>query len=161
MSTRASTTNDGFINFAATVLAIGGFLNAVQGISAMVNRAFFAEESMIVGYLPAWGVGWLLLGIGQLAAASQLIGREMWGRRLGLFFAGLSIVDSFVSLDAKPIWNLVVIAIDILIIHGLSTHPEAFGPVAKEGSLEPPVKRGSYDVYRPASMTQSMPMLPH
>jgi hypothetical protein len=160
MSTRPRDEASGYINLAAVMLTIGGFLNATQGISAMINRAFFSEESMIVGNLPAWGVGWLLLGIGQMASAAQLVGREMWGRRLGIFFAALSILDSFVSLDAKPIWNLVVIVLDIVIIHGLTTHPEAFGPVATEGSLEP-VRRGSYDVYRSPSMGQSMPMLPH
>jgi hypothetical protein len=46
------------------------------------------------------------------------------GRVTGMVLAGLSAVLAFVSLGTAPVWGVVVIAIDVLVIHGLARHPD-------------------------------------
>jgi hypothetical protein len=43
---------------------------------------------------------------------------------MGMVLAGLSAVVAFISLDAAPVWSVIVIAVDVLAIHGLARNPE-------------------------------------
>jgi hypothetical protein len=142
----------GWADFAAVILAIAGFLNALQGLSALFKREAFAEGGMIHENLAVWAVVWLAVGLGQIGTASLLVGREPAGRLLGIVFAAGSIVVSFFTMHAYPVWHLTVIALDVLIIFGLTTHPEAFEE--SEGEDEPEA-----DVT--AHIERPMPQLPH
>jgi hypothetical protein len=119
------------------VLAIAGFLNALQGLSALFKREAFAEGGMIHENLAVWAAVWIAVGLGQIGTASLLVGKEPAGRLLAIIFAAGSIVVSFFTMGAYPVWHLTVIALDILIIYGLTTHPEAFEESGDEDEDEP------------------------
>jgi hypothetical protein len=116
----------GWADFAAVILAIAGFLNALQGLSALFKREYFSEQGLVYQNIGVWAVVWLVVGISQIGTASLLVGRERSGRILGIVFASASAVISFFSMGAYPVWHLTVLALDVLIIFGLTTHPEAF-----------------------------------
>jgi hypothetical protein len=116
----------GWADFTAVILAIAGFLNALQGLSALYKREIFSEEALVFQNLGVWAAVWIAVGIGQIGTASLLVGREPAGRLLAIIFAAGSIVVSFFTMGAYPVWHLTVIALDVLIIFGLTTHPEAF-----------------------------------
>jgi hypothetical protein len=116
----------GWADFTAVILGIAGFLNALQGLSALIKREAFSESGLILENLGVWAAVWIAVGIGQIGTASLLIGREPAGRLLAIIFASGSIVVSFFTMGAYPFWHLTVIALDVLIIYGLTTHPEAF-----------------------------------
>jgi hypothetical protein len=140
----------GWADFAAVILAIAGFLNALQGLSALYKREIFAEESLVFQNLGVWAAVWIAVGIGQIGTASLLVGREPAGRLLALIFSAGSIVVSFFTMGAYPFWHLTVIALDVLIIYGLTMHPEVFE--ASEGEGE--------DWMQPAERPSTMPPLP-
>ena len=70
--------------------------------------------------LQFWGWAWLIIGVVQIGAAIMLFSGQ--GRMLGIVLAALSAVVSFTSLGASPAWSIIVIAMDVLIIHGLTVH---------------------------------------
>jgi hypothetical protein len=142
----------GWADFAAVILAIAGFLNALQGLSALFKREYFSEQGLVYENLGVWAAVWIAVGIGQIGTASLLVGREPAGRILAVIFAAASIVVSFLSMGAYPVWHLTVLALDILIIYGLTTHREAFEESGDESEPEPD---WAHHVERPA------PTLPH
>jgi hypothetical protein len=117
------------------ILVIAGFLNSVQGLTALLKRAYFDEQGLMYQNVRAWGVAWLALGLSQIGVAALLVGREPAGRILGVVFAAGSAVISFASMGSYPVWHLTVIAFDVLIIFGLLTHPEVYEGRSEE--LEP------------------------
>jgi hypothetical protein len=141
----------GWGDFAAVILAIAGFLNAIQGVSALFKKEAFAEEGMIHENVAVWAVVWIAVGIGQMGTSSLLIGRRPAGRVLAIIFAAGSIAVSFFTMHAYPIWHLVVITLDVLIIFGLTTHPEAF----EEGE-----ESEGDEWMHPADRSSTMPPLP-
>jgi hypothetical protein len=151
MSTRRP--GGGWADFAAVILAIAGFLNALQGLSALFKREYFSEQGLVYENLGVWAAVWIAVGIGQIGTASLLVGREPAGRILAIIFAAGSIVVSFMSMGAYPVWHLTVLALDILIIYGLTTHQEAFEE--SEGEEDEPEPDWAHHVERPA------PTLPH
>jgi hypothetical protein len=138
----------GWADFAAVILAIAGFLNALQGLSALFKREAFAEGGMIHENLGLWAAVWIAVGIAQIGTASLLVGREPAGRLLAIIFAAGSIAVSFFTMGAYPVWHLTVIALDILIIYGLTTHAEAFEE--SSGKEDEPERDWAYHAERPA-----------
>ena len=132
----------GWYDFAGAMFGIAGAFNAIQGLSAIMKKEVFAEESLIYGDLQLWGWVWLIVGILQIAAAIMLFSGQ--GRVLAIVLAAISAVASFSSIGAFPVAAIVIIAIDILIIHGLTTHPDvdrtdtAMGPQAPRMEAPPP-----------------------
>jgi hypothetical protein len=108
------------------------------GLGMMIAAAVRRLGEDVAENLGVWAAVWIAVGIGQIGTASLLVGREPAGRLLAIIFAAGSIVVSFFTMGAYPFWHLTVIALDILIIYGLTTHPEAFEESeGGEGELEP------------------------
>ena len=112
----------GWYDFAGAMFGIAGAFNAIQGLSAIFKKEVFAEEALIYQDLQFWGWVWLIVGIVQIAAAIMLFSGQ--GRVLAIVLAAISAIASFSSLGAFPVASIVIIAIDILIIHGLTTHAD-------------------------------------
>jgi|SRR5512141_1666355 hypothetical protein len=112
----------GWYDFAGTLFALAGIWNSIGGLSAVFKKEYFSEGGLIYENLQVWGWIWLVLGLVQLGAAAALIGGG--GRTIGIVLAGISATISFASIGAYPLWAILVIALDVLIIFGLTTHPE-------------------------------------
>jgi hypothetical protein len=134
----------GWYDFAGAMFGIAGFFNGIQGLSAIFKKEIFTEQSLVYQNLQFWGWVWLILGVVQIGAAISLFAGG--GRVLGIVLASLSAVVSFTSLGAHPTWAIIVIAIDILIIHGLTirasaAHPDIDAPYVRpdDGGDRPPI----------------------
>jgi hypothetical protein len=55
-------------------------------------------------------------------AGFALFGGALWARTLAVILAGVSIIVSFLWLPYYPLWNMVVIAFDVLVIWALTAH---------------------------------------
>ena len=109
--------------FAAVLLMIGGVLNIIYGIAAISNSHFFtAHTNYVFGSLKTWGWVTLIIGVIQVIAAFSIWSGGDFGRWIGIFVAGLSMIGALLSLPAYPFWSLAVFAIDVLIIYGLAAY---------------------------------------
>lgn len=124
----------GWADFAAVVFAIAGFANAIQGLTGLFKREYFAESGLVYENLGFWAVVWLIFGLCQIGVASLLIGRQPAARIIGIVLAAGSAVVAFMSIGAYPFWEFAVLGMDLLIIYGLTAHPEAFGGEAPAGA---------------------------
>lgn len=118
----------GIVTFAAVLFTIAGFFHGIEGLGAIFKKEYFNESSMLYENLQVWGWASLILGVLQISAAYMLLGRATAGRRLGIVVASISAVASFFSIEAHPLGAILVIAVDILIIYGLTVHADAFVP---------------------------------
>jgi hypothetical protein len=125
----------GWYDFAGALFALAGVWNAVSGLSAIFKKELFSESGLVYGDLQLWGWVWLVLGLVQLGAAAALIGGG--GRTIGIVLAAISATVSFASIGAYPLWSILVIVLDVLIIYGLTTHPEPGGGEAFPPSVAP------------------------
>ena len=112
----------GWYDFAGAMLGIVGAFNAIQGLSAVLKKEYFAGGTLLYDNIQFWGWAWLIVGVVQVSAAIMLFSGR--GRVLGIVLAALSAVVSFTSIGASPVWSITVIALDVLIIHGLTAHAE-------------------------------------
>ena len=116
----------GGITFAATMAALVGTFQIVQGLVAVFNDEFYVVTRNYTFDLDVSAWGWIhvLIGVLMLAVAFGLFARALWAVIGGLAIAMLSALSNFFFIPYYPIWSLVLIAINLWIIWSL-TRPGA------------------------------------
>ncbi len=114
----------GFTMFAAVMLAIIGFLQALSGIAAIANDQAFVvtKDAVFKMDLTSWGWVHLVLGIVIFLASFGVIRGVVWARTIGVALATVSIVANFAYVAVAPIWAIVLIALNIMVIWALTVH---------------------------------------
>lgn len=112
----------GLITFAAVMFFAAGGLDILWGISALVNDKYFAVDELLFGDLSMWGVLYLIFGGIQLLTGWLILSRSAFGAVLGIGLALLHALMVLMSIGAYPIWSIVLLAIDGLILYGLAAH---------------------------------------
>jgi hypothetical protein len=118
----------GIITFAAVILSLAGLFNGINGLAAIFKKEYFVESGLLYENLQLWGWVWLILGVLQISAAYMLFGRASGGRILAIVLAAVSAVIAFATLGAHPTGSILVIAMDVLVIWGLTVRADMFVP---------------------------------
>ncbi len=115
----------GWIIFAGVTMIVLGAFSIIEGLVAVVQRSFYVattnQLSVHVNYA-TWG--WVHFGIG---VAAVLVGfgvmtGQMWARVLGIAIAVISAIVNLAFMVAYPVWGIIIIAIDIVVIYALAVH---------------------------------------
>jgi hypothetical protein len=122
--TRERTGWVGWVYFAGTMLVLLGTFNIIEGLVALFNDQFYVptRQGLLVFDLTTWG--WIHLLVGGLAviAGVGLFTGAMWARVFGVILAGVNAIAQLAFLSAYPVWAVVVIALDVLVIWALVVH---------------------------------------
>jgi hypothetical protein len=115
----------GWVMFAGVMMLALGSFHAIQGLVALFRRDFYlvGSDGFVVRIdYAAWG--WILLIVGvvvALAGVGVLSGNPV-ARGIGVVVAAFSALVNMVFLAAYPIWSLIVITLDVIVIYALTVH---------------------------------------
>lgn len=114
----------GFIVFAGIAMVLIGAFHAIQGLVALFNDTFYVVGQKWIFEFDLTGWGWihLLAGIGIAVAGFFVFAGAAWARYVGIAVAVLSAIINFMWLPYYPIWSLVIIALDVVVIWALAAH---------------------------------------
>jgi dihydrodipicolinate synthase/N-acetylneuraminate lyase len=122
------------------VLTIGGIFALIEGLTAVYKSSFFTANAVFVfSDLRTWG--WIIFGLGVAGVISGLTvlsGRES-ARWLGVTVASLSALGQLLFAQAYPVWSLMIMAINFLVIYGLVAYAgrqSAAGAASSSDSYE-------------------------
>jgi hypothetical protein len=114
----------GWVYFAGLMLVLAGVFQSIAGLVAL-----FKDEVYVVGEsnlwlldYTTWGWGHLLLGLFLLLAGSAIMAGKMWGRVIGVIVAGLSLVANFGFIPVYPMWSILMVVVNILVLYALVVH---------------------------------------
>ena len=126
---RKTSTNDvsgwvGWVYFAGFMMVLVGVLQVIAGLVALFKDTVYvvAEENLWLLDYTSWGWGHLLFGVFMLAAGAAVMSGKMWGRVVGIIFAGLSLIANFGFIPVYPFWSILMVVIDILVLYALIVH---------------------------------------
>ena len=119
-------TGRGWAGFAGMMILVVGTFNVIWGLVALVQDTYFASDQLLMWSLNSWGAIHIAVGCLQLLTALLIFSGSGAGPVLGLVLAFFSAVGALVSIGAYPIWSIVIIAIDGLIIYALTVYGDAF-----------------------------------
>jgi hypothetical protein len=114
----------GAVVFAAVLLLISGTLGILQGASAVAKDKVYVATPKYVYQFDLTGWGWVHIALGAIAVVVGvgLLADQTWARWSGVAIASLSLIAQFLWLPYSPWWAIVMMAIDIFVIWGLTSH---------------------------------------
>ena len=114
----------GWIFFAVIMLILAGFMQSIAGLAAIFHPTTYVETAnhLLVFDYTQWGWVHLLLGVVLFVSAASLFAGRLWGRIVGITVASLSLLANFAFLEAYPLWTLLIITLDVLVIYAIAVH---------------------------------------
>lgn len=121
---RQRTAWTGWIAFAGVMMVISGGLNATYGVIALVNDDWvvWGERGSLLIDLSAWGWIHLVVGLVLVLAGIGVFTGNVLARIVGVIVAAVSLIANFLFIPAYPLWAIIVVSIDVLVIWALTAH---------------------------------------
>ena len=115
----------GWVMFAAVLLVLLGIWHAIWGLVALAKDDWFlvsSDELTIAMSYDAWAWAHLLLGVLAVLTGVALMTGATWARVVTVAMVGVSALGNFASIGAYPVWSLVMLALDLMIIFAVTVH---------------------------------------
>jgi hypothetical protein len=115
----------GWVLFAATILALLGVFHAIAGLVALFEEDYYlvtASRLVISADFTAWGWTHLLIGALFVLTAVALLNGATWARVVAIAVAFVSAIVNVAFLSAYPLWCVIMITLDVLVIYAVTAH---------------------------------------
>ncbi len=112
---------NGWLAFASILLFINGLFGAFWGLTAILNDEVLrvGGRGVVVLDFTTWGWIVLILGIVLITTSVGLVLGWAAARWLAVVFTTLHALAQFGALTAFPLWSILVISLDIVILYNL------------------------------------------
>lgn len=121
----------GWVAFSGVLMVMLGIFAIIEGLVAIFSDSYFvvprAQLIVSVDY-SAWGWVHLLLGIVVLVAGVCVFVGQIWARTVGVVVALVSAIVNIAFLSANPVWALIMITLDVIVIWALTVHGSEMRP---------------------------------
>jgi hypothetical protein len=115
----------GWAIFAAFIMILIGIFDIIGGLVAIFDDDYElvgARSGIYVVDESAWGWWTLIVGVILIFAGFAVLRGLTWGRLVGVVFVMLNGIGHLVAIDAHPIWSLMIIVLDVVVIYALIVH---------------------------------------
>lgn len=114
----------GWVWFGGAILVLVGIFNVIHGLVAIVRDQVFvvAPQSVLLFDVTGWGWVHLILGVIQIAIGAGIFAGARWALALGFLAAMVNAAFQLVSLPIYPIWSIIIIALDVVVVYALIVH---------------------------------------
>jgi hypothetical protein len=122
---RQPTAWTGWVVFAGVMMVLLGCFQAIEGLVAVFDDGFYqvTQGGLVVDVdYTAWGWTHLLLGAVIIICGVGVLNGNVAARAVGVLLAALSALANLAFIAAYPIWSVLIIAIDVLVIYALIVH---------------------------------------
>lgn len=116
----------GWIYFAGLLMILRGISEALLGLTALVDKTYlFVNSEKVVTVttnLTTWGWVHIALGVVVAAAGFSVMHGSRWARVLAIIFASAAFIANMAFLGVYPVWSIVAMVVDVLVIYALVVH---------------------------------------
>ena len=125
---RNGSKGQGWAAFAATMVLVVGVFNVIYGLAAIIEDDYFVADELLFGDLSLWGWVHLIIGVLQVITATLIYAGNDFGAVLGIMFAGFNAIAALLAIGAYPVWSVIILVVDGLIIYALTVYGDALKP---------------------------------
>jgi vacuolar-type H+-ATPase subunit I/STV1 len=114
----------GWVAFAGIMMIMIGVFNIIDGLVALFRHTWYAvpQRGLLTFNFAAWGWLWLIIGVLVVAVGFAVLAGRTWGRVAGVVLVGLNAIGQLAFVSAYPIWSILIIALDVVVIYALIVH---------------------------------------
>ena len=127
-ASRNGSKGQGWAAFAATMVLVVGVFNVIYGLAAIIEDDYFVADELLFGSLSLWGWVHLIIGVLQVITATLIYAGNDFGAVLGIMFAGFNAIAALLAIGAYPLWSVIILVVDGLIIYALTVYGDALKP---------------------------------
>lgn len=116
---------NGWTVFASIVLLIAAIFSVLYGLVAILDDDVVTVGGgggVIVWNFTVWGWVHVVVGAAMGATAYGLLVLKNWARVVAIILAGLNAIAQIALITAFPLWAILVIALDIVVIYQLTVN---------------------------------------
>jgi hypothetical protein len=123
----------GWVYFGGAMMVLLGTFNLIEGLVALFNDEYYVAtpQGLLVFDITGWGWVHLIIGVIAIIVGIGVFAGATWARICGVILCGINAIAQLAFLSAYPVWGILVIMLDILVIWALIVH----GDEAKESGL--------------------------
>lgn len=112
----------GFVVFAGAMLLVTGLVNIFEGFVALFadERLVLTPNNLVVVDVTAWGWTLIISGLLFIAVGVGLLLAQTWARITAIVVICLHAVSQTAWIGAYPVWSLLMIALDIVVLFALT-----------------------------------------
>jgi len=114
----------GWIGFASLMMMLAGIFHIIAGFVALFQEDVFvaSPNALWVFDYSQWGWIHILGGLLALLAAGSLMQGKLFGRTMVILVAMFSAIANMAFVPVYPVWSLMIVTIDLLVIWAVSVH---------------------------------------
>jgi hypothetical protein len=115
----------GWIGFASFMLLLSGAFALMAGFVALFKDDVVYHAATNTAWIldyTQWGWVHIIAGVLAILAAGSLMSGNMYGRVFAVLIALLSAVANMAFVPVYPVWSLLIITVDILVIWAVTVH---------------------------------------
>jgi hypothetical protein len=112
----------GFVVFAGAMLMVIGLINIFEGFVALFSdeRLVLTPDQLVIVDVTGWGWTLLIFGLLLMAVGAGLLAAQTWARITAIVLVCLHAVVQVLWIGAYPVWSLLMIALDIVVLFALT-----------------------------------------
>jgi hypothetical protein len=115
----------GWVVFGGVMLIVMGAFQITQGLVALFDDGFYAvgSDGLVVNVdYNTWGWIHLVIGLVGVLVGIGLLAGNLAARMAGVVVAFLSALVNMAFISAYPVWSVMVIALDVIVIYSIIVH---------------------------------------
>jgi hypothetical protein len=114
----------GWIYFASMMMLVLGGLQALSGLVAIFKDDFYvaSQKGLVIFNYTTWGWINLVIGLIVVITGIEIARGSGWGRVFASILIVLSALANLTFLPAYPVWSIVALVIDGLVLYALTVH---------------------------------------
>ena len=108
--------------FGGVLLLATACFGFLQGASAVANDDLYSSGSAYLYEfdMTVWGWTHIVIAVLSAVVAVGILARKSWGQVTGVIVCGLSMIANFAFIPRYPLWSLIVIAVNVLVVWALT-----------------------------------------
>ena len=115
----------GWVVFGGVMLAVLGVFQLIEGLVALFNHDYYLVSTgrlvVHVNYT-TWGWVHIIIGFVAVLTGVGLLAGNMAARIVGVGIAALSAIVNMAFVAAYPVWSVIMIALDVIVIYAIVVH---------------------------------------
>jgi hypothetical protein len=114
----------GWIQFAGLMMLMVGTFNVIEGLVALFRGAVLVQTAIgpVIFNVAAWGWIHLLVGLVLLVVGAGVLRGMGMALTAAVVVAMLNAILQLVSLTIYPLWSILVITLDVVVIWAIIVH---------------------------------------
>lgn len=115
-----------WVAFAGIMMITLGIFDVLGGFAALVSDDYFAvtKDGLLIENYKVLGFIHLTFGVLLIAVGWALLKLEPWARFTAIVLVIGNAAVHIAFLNAQPIWSLIMVAIDVLVVYALTVRWE-------------------------------------